>query len=106
MEGRSHNRRLTTAADRGIIVSQSKEEQQMARDYKDTMAVNLEKPIYPTTYGTEIFHPAIMLNGRVHYWPNITFATEQEAYSRACETFAYLKQEVEDIVSLWNIYPA
>ena len=60
--------------------------------------------IVPTTYGLGPFHPAIRNGYDVWYWPNITFATEDEALHRATLSLADALQPMVDIVASWNIY--
>jgi len=67
-------------------------------------------PIHATTVTAsdgKRFHPAVCGNGpldRPHYWENVTFETEQEAYEWACETVADFYVEVSKLVGEWNVF--
>jgi hypothetical protein len=68
------------------------------------MEINFHDGIFATSYGLGPFHPAIRNGKRVYYWPNITFASEDQAYERACLTLADALQPTADIVRDWNVY--
>lgn len=72
---------------------------------KELKTIDLSQPIYATTHGQGPFHPAFHMSGRVYEWPNITFATEAEAYAHACENIGDLQKAVEAFVMDWSIHP-
>lgn len=59
---------------------------------------------YATTYGTGPFHPAIQSDSGVWYWPNITKATEQEAYEHAALALKEAYNAANAISQCWNVY--
>lgn len=68
------------------------------------MELNFNEGIWPTSYGLGPFHPAIRNGRTTWYWPNITFATEMEAYSRACCSLADALQPAINNIKEWNVY--
>lgn len=68
------------------------------------MEINFHDGIFATSYGTGPFHPAIRNGTQVYYWPNITFATEDEAYGRAILSLSDALQPAIDNVKAWNVY--
>lgn len=68
------------------------------------MRIELDYPCYPTTYGTGPFHPAFQANGKVYYWPNITFAEEDKALRRANDSLLDVKQAMFEITKDWNVW--
>lgn len=67
---------------------------------------NFHNGVSATSYGTGPFHPAIRNGKDVWYWPNITFASEDEAYHRAVLSLADALQPAFANIAGWNIYLA
>lgn len=65
---------------------------------------------WPTSYGPDLngkFYPAVGTPLGVHYWPNITFDNENDAYQHAAETFAKdVYQPANAIARGWNMVRA
>lgn len=59
-----------------------------------------------TSYGTGPFHPAIRNGKRVLYWPNITKATEDEAYEFAAKALEDAYGAACEVADNWNVYQA
>jgi hypothetical protein len=70
------------------------------------MEINWHDGVSPTSHGSGPFHPAIRNGKRVLFWPNITFATEDEAARRAVISLADALQPTIDHVAEWNIREA
>ncbi len=68
------------------------------------MEINFYDGVFPTSYGTGPFYPAIRNGKQVYYWPNITFETENEACQRALVSLADALQPAIDHVKGWNVY--
>jgi hypothetical protein len=67
------------------------------------MEIDFTAGVIPTSYGPGPFHPAIRNGSRVWYWPNVTFATEDEAYWRALLSLADALQSTIEHVKTWNV---
>jgi len=67
------------------------------------MEFDFQNGLIPTSYGTGPFHPAVRNGRRLYYWPNITFATEDEAYGRAALSLSDAVQSTADHVKGWNM---
>lgn len=70
-----------------------------------TDIVRIELRTQATTYGTGPYHPAIRTGKDVMYWPNITFATEDEAYAWAAKSLYHAYDAADQVAREWNIYP-
>jgi hypothetical protein len=68
--------------------------------------LNWKQGVYATTYGSGPFHPAIANDGEVYYWPNITYPTEDEAFTRADKALADAIAAADAVVNGWNIWRA
>jgi hypothetical protein len=62
--------------------------------------------VIATTFGNGPFHPAFKVNNQVYYWPNVTRATEEEAWEWAIDTLGYAFKEAALVMSGWNVSPA
>ena len=73
------------------------------------MEIDFNSATYATSVtaacGTK-YHPAIQRGGAlgvIHYWDNITCATEQEAYDRASLALADALDAANQIVRQWHL---
>lgn len=49
------------------------------------------------------FHPAVQGWGWVKYWPNVRFATEEEAYEWACLAVKDVLDAANAVTKGWNV---
>lgn len=69
-----------------------------------TNNLDISLPITPTTWQdySDRWHPAVLCDGRIWYWPNITMRTEHEARKRASESIDRAASPTEMLE--WNIW--
>lgn len=49
------------------------------------------------------FHPAVQTHRGIKFWPNVKFATETEAFQRACLAIADAEKAANEIAKNWNV---
>ena len=69
------------------------------------MDIRIELASHATSYGQGPFHPAIQAYKTVHYWPNVTFHTEDEAYAFAAKALKDAYDAAAAVAQEWNIFP-
>lgn len=69
--------------------------------------INIDLRLYATSVTGEDgkFHPAVSAGGiaPVHYWPNVKFATEQEAYEHASLAVKDALDAANSVAQNWNV---
>lgn len=66
------------------------------------MVIDLSRGVWPTSFGTGPYHPAIAQGMSVWHWPD-TFATEQDAYAAACERFGKMQDAAQAVARDWSM---
>lgn len=64
----------------------------------------IELATYATSYGLGPFHPAIRTRLTIQYWPNVSMATEDEAYEYAARALKDAYDAGNAVAQQWNVY--